>query len=79
VKNLIWSGKSQGIFSIYGAGNPALFVLQALDKKNTMLLLLGVGHDEEPDIEKVPDAVPLGVFKPVTLQTGHDPTLVMFD
>jgi hypothetical protein len=27
----------------------------------------------------VPDAVPRGVFKPVTLQTGHDPTLVMFD
>jgi hypothetical protein len=43
------------------------------------LLFIGVGHDEEPDIEKVPDAVPRGVFKPVTLQTGHDPTLVMFD
>jgi len=44
-----------------------------------MLLFSGVGHDEEPDIERLPDAVPRGVFKPVTLPTGHEPTLVMFD
>ncbi|XP_062615434.1 uncharacterized protein LOC134277168 [Saccostrea cucullata] len=37
-----------------------------------------IGLADEVDIEQIPDPVPRGVFKPVTLSTG-DPSLVMFD
>lgn len=39
----------------------------------------GIGHNEHPDIEKLPDPVVPGCFKPVTLPSAEEPTLVMFD
>jgi hypothetical protein len=35
--------------------------------------------EQTADIEKLPDAIPRGLFKPVNLPSGHDPTFVMFD
>lgn len=39
----------------------------------------GIGHNEHPDIEKLPDPVIPGCFKPVSLLSTEEPTLVMFD
>ena len=41
----------------------------------------GIGHEAEQslDINRLPDAIPRGVFKPVQLPTGEDPTFIMFD
>ena len=42
-----------------------------------MTAFSGVGHDQEADIDQLPDAVPCGVFKPVTCR--GQPTYVVFD
>ncbi|XP_061170673.1 uncharacterized protein LOC133180113 [Saccostrea echinata] len=39
----------------------------------------GIGHSEHPDITKLPDPVMPGSFKPVTLSSTEEPTMVMFD
>ena len=37
----------------------------------------GIGHDDEVDIDKVPDPVPRGTFKPVVIRGS--PSYIIFD
>ena len=39
----------------------------------------GVAMEETVDIEQLPEAIPRGLFKPVNLPSGQDPTYIMFD
>jgi hypothetical protein len=38
----------------------------------------GVGHDDNPDVDQLPDAVPRGTFNPVPL-SDDQPSIVTFD
>ena len=43
-----------------------------------LLSFTGIGHAANVDVEKLPDSVPRGNFKPVTISSGN-PTFIMFD
>lgn len=38
-----------------------------------------IGHDADTDIESLPEAIPLGIFKPITLIEGAAASFVTFD
>ena len=42
------------------------------------IFTIGVGHSANVDIEKLPDAVPRGNFKAVTVENGQ-PTIITID
>lgn len=39
----------------------------------------GIGHDADTDIESLPEAIPRGIFKPITLIEGAAASFVTFD
>jgi len=43
-----------------------------------MFFFSGVGHDDNPDVDQMPDAVPRGIFNPVPL-SDDQPSIVTFD
>lgn len=43
-----------------------------------MYVFIGVGHDANPDVDQLPDAVPRGTFNPVPL-SDDQPSIVTFD
>ena len=40
--------------------------------------MTGIGHEARVDVEKVPDSVPHGTFKPVTISSGN-PVYIISD
>ena len=37
----------------------------------------GIGHEENPDVDNLPDAIPRGQFKPVKIE--GKPSIITFD
>lgn len=42
-------------------------------------MLTGIGLEQSPDLEQLPEAIPRGTFKPVNLPPEEQPSLIMFD
>ena len=45
---------------------------------NVLFFYSEVGHDDNPDVDQMPDAVPRGTFNPVPLPDDQ-PSIVTFD